>query len=166
MLPAVTGSTVCWAGVVGHWAVLSYNTAQYPIYLGTTSINVTIDAAASITYLVRTERPPPGLGPANIHRTQIEEILPHMATLDTSTQQHNQGASNRSFHKQQKLGSIKDPPAPFFSWGGLNFSFYQNLFCSDNFQEGAIWLYAGGSPSLVYLFWCFRCVLDILCACL
>ena len=127
MLPAVTGSTVCWAGVVGHWAVLSYNTAQYPIYLGTTSINVTIDAAASITYLVRTERPPPGLGPANIHRTQIEEILPHMATLDTSTQQHNQGASNRSFHKQQKLGSIKDPPAPFFSWGGAQLFFLPKL---------------------------------------
>ena len=59
---------------------------------------MTIDAAASITYLVRTERPPPGLGPANIHRTQIEEILPHMATLDTSTQHNNQGTSNRSFY--------------------------------------------------------------------
>ena len=103
VLPAVTGSTVCWAGVVGHWAILSYNTAQYPIYLGTTSINVTIDAAASITYLVRTERPPPG--PANIHRTQIEEILPHMDT----GQQH---ATTWNI----------DNPDPFFSGGG-NFSF-------------------------------------------
>ena len=196
-LPAVTGSTVCWAGVVVDTlgsTQLQHSTISH--LLGN-NVNKCDYWCGSFYYLFSPHRE----AGAGKHTQNTDRGDPpshgHTGHQHATTQPGNLKQTFLQSRRRPLLGPspgwkrLLFLPKRVLLWqlsrgGCFNYTPFKPEIpaCSDNifisvltsysflFRQAILFLHfcthalLWGSPILVNLLWCFRCVLDILCACL